>query len=111
MSREMSVDKELAFRIVLTNPPPGVMFGLQKGRGANYETIERQESKSGDLRFGFTIGLKGSRKDKMPDFTGPLVQGAPGERFLYIDIGTYAGQHDSSWGRRLKIPLNGITWD
>jgi hypothetical protein len=32
-------------------------------------------------------------------------------RGIYVDIGTYAGQADSCWSRRLKIPLKGITWD
>jgi hypothetical protein len=39
------------------------------------------------------------------------VQGPAGERFVYLDIGTYAGQKDSCWSRRLKVPLSGITWD
>jgi hypothetical protein len=28
--------------------------------------------------------------------------------FIYVDIGTLAGQKDSCWDRRLKIPLRGI---
>ena len=39
---------------------------------------------------------------------GPYVQGPPRQRFVYLDIGTYAGQADSCWSRRLKIPLDGI---
>ena len=39
------------------------------------------------------------------------VQGTRGARFVYIDIGTYAGQRDTPWSRRLKIPLAGITQD
>jgi hypothetical protein len=39
---------------------------------------------------------------------GPFVQGPPQQRFVYVDIGTYAGQADSRWSRRLKIPLEGI---
>ena len=97
-----------AFRIVLENPPPGVDFGLQKGRGTNYETIQKQRSAAGDLRFGFTAGVKAGAA---PDFTGPLVQGPPGERFVYLDVGTCAGQTGTCWSRRLKIPLRGITWD
>src|ERR1041384_1698899 len=31
-------------------------------------------------------------------------------RFIYLDIGTYAGQTNTPWSRRLKIPLAGITW-
>ena len=42
-------------------------------------------------------------------FAGPFVQGPPGQRFAYLDIGTYAGQSDTQWSRQLKIPLEGIT--
>ena len=37
--------RELTLRIVLENPPTGVDFGLQKGRGSDYETIQSQRSK------------------------------------------------------------------
>jgi hypothetical protein len=40
---------------------------------------------------------------------GPFVQGPPKQRFVYINIGTYAGQDGSPWSRRLKVPLIGIT--
>ena len=50
-------------------------------------------------------------KDALPDFAGPFVQGPSGERFVYLDIGTCAGQTNTPWSRRLKIPLSGITWD
>ena len=105
------MEQELTLRIVLEKPPAGVDFGLQIGRGSNYETIQKQRSKAKDLHFEFTIGVKASRKDGTPVFVGPLVQGPPGERFIYIDIGTCAGQTDSCWSRRLKIPLSSITWD
>jgi hypothetical protein len=63
------------------------------------------------LLFEFTVNVKGERKSAAPQFSGPVVQGPPADRFLYIDIGTYAGQEDSCWSRRMKIPLRGITWD
>ncbi len=107
---EESMERELTLRIVLEKPPADVDFGLQKGRGSSYETIQKQRSKAKDLYFEFTVGVKASRKNAMPTFLGPLVQGPPGQRFIYIDIGTYAGQTDSCWSRRLKIPLSGITW-
>ena len=34
-----------------------------------------------------------------------------GDRYFYIDIGTYAGQTNTPWSRRLKIPLSCITWE
>ena len=30
------------------------------------------------------------------------MQGPSGEQFVYINIGTYAGQTNTSWSRRLK---------
>jgi len=105
------MERELTLRIVLEKPPAGVDFGLQRGRGSDYETIQMQRSKTEDLRFEFTIGVKASRKDAVPDFSGSLIQGPPGERFVYLDIGTYAGQRETCWSRRLKVPLSGITWE
>ncbi len=102
--------RELTLRIVLEKPPIGVDFGLQKGRGSEYETIQKQRSGSKDLYFEFNIMVKPGR-DAMPNFLGSYVQGPSGERFVYIDIGTYAGQTDTGWSRRLKIPLSGISWD
>ena len=104
------METELTFRIVLEKPPAGVDFGLQKGSGSNYETIQKQRSEANDLYFEFNAGVKAG-KDSMPNFLGSFVQGPPGQRFVYIDIGTAAGQTDTSWSRRLKIPLTSITWN
>ena len=98
------------FRVILQSPPPGVDYGLQKGGGSNYEVTQKQRSETGDLRFEFDARVK-EGKDGQPVFLGPFVQGPPHERFVYLDIGTYAGQSDTPWGRRLKIPLRGITWN
>jgi hypothetical protein len=102
------MEHELTFRIVLEKPTTGVDFGLQKGAGSNYETIQKQRSKGTNLIFEFNTRVK-INKDSKPTFLGPFVQGKPQERFVYIDIGTYAGQSDTNWSRRLKIPLFNIT--
>ena len=104
------MDHELTLRIVLEKPPPGVDFGLQKGRGNDYETIQKQRSKTGALDFGFSVKVRPTRADPLPTFLGPIVQGPPNQRFVYLDIGAAAGQTDTCWSRRLKIPLAGITW-
>lgn len=101
--------REIKLRIVLEHPPKGVDFGLQKGRGSAYETTQKQRSDGKDLTFEFTPVIKDNVSDAMTALSGPFVQGRPGERFVYIDIGTFAGQVDSCWSRRLKIPLAGIT--
>lgn len=103
------MESELALRIVLEKPPVDVDFGLQKGRGSSYETIQKQRSKGKDLSFEFTVRVKVDDKDASPNFLGALVQGPTGGRFIYIDIGTYAGQTETCWSRRLKVPLRGIT--
>ena len=103
---------EIKLRIVVEATPPDVMFGLQLGSGSKYETIQKQVvgSKT-DIFFLFTIKIKGDpEKDREPDFSGQYVQGIAGARFIYLDIGTYAGQSDSIWSRRLKVPLSGIAW-
>ena len=102
---------ELPFRIILEKPPAGVDFGLQHGRGNDYETIQIQTSKGKDLSFNFTARVKDGPRHSAPNFLGPVVQGPTIERFVYIDIGTYAGQTGTCWSRRLKIPLRGITWE
>ena len=100
---------ELTLRIFVERPPAGVYFGLQKGHGSSYETVQTVESKTEDLQFEFSVRVQ-EGKDGLPNFLGPFVQGPPRERFVYLDIGTCAGQTNTPWSRRLKIPLKGITW-
>jgi hypothetical protein len=105
------VESEITLQIILTKPTQAVVFGLQKGSGNNYETVQKQTSTSNDLTFTFAIKVKGDRtKDKLPKLSGSLVQGSWDNKFVYIDIGTYAGQSHTIWSRRLKVPLAGITW-
>jgi hypothetical protein len=102
------MNQELTLKIVLENPPAGIDFGLQKGSGNKYETIQIQRSGDKYLEFEFSITVK-IDKEGLPNFFGVFVQGPPTQRFIYIDIGTCAGQKDTGWSRRLKIPLIGIS--
>jgi len=102
---------ELSLHIVLEKPTSGVAFGLQKGSGNKYETVQIQQTNLGDLHFYLTVTTKGDRlKDASPRFGGPFIQGPYMGNFIYLDIGTLAGQV-SPWNRRLKIPMVGITWE
>ena len=100
---------EQKFRIILRQPTAGVDFALQKGSGSTYELVETQRSTGADLRFEFSATVKPGATAGAFTFTGPFAQGPPSKRFVYINIGVYAGQVDSPWGRRLKVPLTGIT--
>lgn len=102
------MEKQLTFRIVLKKPPSGVDFALQKGKGSNYEIIQKQRSGTRDLYFEFTARAVPGAEGADPNLLGPFVQGPSGARFVYIGIGAFVGQV-SGWSRRLKIPLSGIT--
>ena len=103
------MERELTFRIVLEKPPAGVDFALQKGKGGKYEIVQKQRSGNGDLRFEFTARVDARARDGGPNLLGPFVQGPPEARFVYIGIGTFAGQTGTEWSRRLKVPLSGIS--
>lgn len=101
---------ELPLRLVLVDPPTNVDYGVQSGRGSNYETMFVQQRKRGDVTFDFSIAVARNSKDGSPNFSGEYVQGTPARRFIYIDVGTCAGQRNTPWSRRMIVLLNGITW-
>ena len=103
------MELELSFRILLEGPPPGVDVGLQEGHGNDYRTVQTQRSKTSNLTFTFTARAKQNSAGE-PVFLGSFTQGPAHGRFVYLDIGTYAGQKNTPWSRRLKIPLRGISW-
>lgn len=105
-----NLSREQRLRLILEQPTSGVDFGLQKGRGGSFEIVQKQRSDGKDVAFEFSVTVKAG-KDGLPDFSGALVQGGPDERFFYVNIGTYAGQENTPWSRRLKVPLSGIGWD
>jgi hypothetical protein len=103
------MDKQVTLRIIIEQPVSGVEYGVQKGQGSKYETIQRQSSENlNDLTFEIPVSVKFSDNAEAT-FFGPFVQGPRAQRFVYIDIGTYAGQKETPWARRLKIPLTGIS--
>lgn len=103
------MDRELSLTIVLERPTAGVDYGLQKGRGNDYETVQTQRGATKDLTFELSVRVNEGKNGK-PNFLGPFAQGNADGRFVYLDIGTYAGQKNTGWARRLKIPLMGIEW-
>ncbi len=111
MKKSKKSECALPLRIILVAPTPGVDFGIQEGKGHDYTTIQIQRSKDADLQFECCVNVKGNGDDGPPNFVGTIVQGPPTGRFIYIDIGKAAGQFNSNWERRIKIPLLGITWE
>ena len=95
--------------ITLVGPLAGVLFCRAKGSGAKTEFIDATVSNGQDLSFTFEVAVKKVTSAEIPDFGGAFVQGKAGARFVYLNIGQYAGQTDSPWKRRVKVGLTGIS--
>jgi hypothetical protein len=100
-----SDQQEIPLRITLVAPPSDVMFCLQRGRD---ELVSQQRSTGAPLSFDFTVRVKAAGDQPM-NFLGPFTQGPPASRFVYVNSGTMAGESETPWTRRAKIPLAGIT--
>jgi hypothetical protein len=98
--------ESVALRIVVVEPPPGILWALQVGSEDRVQPSSMNES---SITFDFAVEVV--RIDAKGGFRlrGPVVQGRPGERFVYLRIGTYAGQTGTDVARRAKVSLEGIT--
>jgi hypothetical protein len=94
-------------RITLLRPPLGVEFCIQ-GRDVQ-ELLQRTRADGRDLSFDLTISA--ARVGGVPRFFGDVAQGPPAGRFVYVCSGTLAGQPESCWTRRAKVPLAAVTWE
>ena len=102
----MTTTFELPLRIILADPPAGVLYCLQ--RRSRADCVNHARSDGGDLVFDLAIQVKPGGDE--PDFVGPFIQGRRGERYVTILIGTLAGDAHSCWTRAAKFWLRGITW-
>lgn len=102
-------DLTVTLRIIVVSPIAGVAYGVQEGKGTGYKVSLLQMSTDRDLVFDIQVPVK-KLESGQTNFVGPLVQGPPAGRFVYLNIGKLAGQLGSTWDRRLKVPLTGITW-
>ncbi len=75
------MNQELTLRIVLKNPPGGVDFGLQKGSGTKYETVQIQRSGDRNLAFEFPVTVRLNKRGASKFSCGEFVQGPPGAAF------------------------------
>ena len=96
---------EIPMRIVIEQPVPGVRHSLQKG---DTEILDPKESKDGEaLSFDFAV-----RVAPGPKFFGDHVRReGPERRFVYVRVGTAAGDHGSAWTRRMKIDIHDTPQD
>ncbi|CAN5562114.1 hypothetical protein BH10BAC3_BH10BAC3_06410 [soil metagenome] len=105
------MNQQVTLRIKLVKPPPSLNFALQQGAGNIYELVQKQISGNEDLIFVCPVKCTGDRqKDILPKLGGSFVQGPAGAKFIYIGSGAFAGNANSVWSRRLKVPLTRISW-
>lgn len=93
-------DTPITLRLTIIDPMPGVRYSLQKD-DAPHEPLTANDA---PLSFDVPIQLKADNR-----FGGPFVRREGKERrFIYIRIGTSAGDHLSEWSRRAKIDIHDI---
>lgn len=93
--------EEVGLRLIVEHPVEGVTYAVQRGRDELLEPVLTQAE-----RIVFELSLTVADLDaRPPRLTGPFAQGPPRQRFVYVNSGAMAGQEDSCWKRRAKVPL------
>ncbi len=90
----------VTLRLTIDDPVPGVRYSLQK------DDMPFEPVTAGDGPVSFELPITLHPDGRM---TGPFVRReGPRRRFVYIRIGTSAGDHASGWSRRAKIDIHDI---
>ena len=94
----------ITLRLTIHDPVPGVCYSLQ---GKDGEPVDAVTATEAPLSLDAPVILNDDNR-----LTGPFVRReGPTRRFVYIAIGTSAGQHASEWSRRAKIDVHDIPAD
>jgi len=96
----------LALRVTVVDPPPNISWALQLGRD---ELVKPTAAAADRISFDFTVDVVEGDSPNAFRLRGAAVQGRPGERFVYLCIGSYAGQLDPPASGRAKVSLEGIS--
>lgn len=96
---------ELPLRVIVRGPLPGVALALQSGRD---ELVMPASTSDTQVTFDLTARVDLPEGDGPMGFHGPFIRGPPRERFVHITMGKRAGQPESCWDRRAKVPLAAI---
>jgi Family of unknown function (DUF5990) len=97
---------EILIRVVVERPVPGVLLRLRRGAS---ELVEPTSSSSSEVAFDFTVRVGPARAGGALNLLGPFTHGPPDDRFIYVNAGRQAGQVETPWDRRAKVPLTAIT--
>lgn len=96
---------EVRARIVIERPVPGVLHSLQEGDDA---VLDPKRSAGGEaLAFDFPLRIE--RTAQGAKFFGKQVRReGPLRRFVYVRVGTCAGDPASPWTRRMKLDIHDV---
>ncbi len=94
----------VTLRVMIEDPIPGVALAMQRGRDSIVPPV-RITPEAVTLEVAAEVR---ARPDGTLGLYGQDVHGPPAARFLYVTVGVRAGQPNSPWDRRTKIPLSGI---
>ena len=99
-----AAQSEIRARIVIEQPVPGVLHSLQQDDAP----LAPQRAKAGEpLAFEFPLRIE--RTETGAKFFGKQVRReGPLRRFVYVRVGTAAGDRASPWTRRMKIDIHDI---
>ena len=100
----------LPLGIVVEEPVSGLVLALQRGQSDKATLLPPARNSSAAVAFELEVTVDGSLPDGRPRLLGPFVQGPPGARFVYLAVGKRAGQAESPWDGRVKVPLGGLDW-
>lgn len=96
---------DLTLRIILADPPPGVVFSKQDAKNHPVDPVRADD----DLSFDIPITLTPTPSGHRPG--GGFVRADGKGRFVYLASGRAAGDCQTEWQRRLKIYLDGLPTD
>ncbi len=92
-------------RIIVEEPLPGVALAMQRGRD---ELVPPTSATDRAVTFELEAEVR-PRPEGGFSLRGPEMQGPPAARFIYVNVGTSAGQLGSPWTRRAKISLLSVS--
>jgi hypothetical protein len=94
---------DLVLRIILADPPAGVVFSLQDAKS---RPIDAATAGPGDLSFDIPITLTPTADGLRPG--GGFVRTDGRGRFIYVASGQQAAQPNTEWSRRAKLYLDDL---
>jgi len=96
---------EICARIVIEHPVAGVLHSLQEDDAP----LDPKRSKAGEpLAFDFPLRIERVVGGGAKFFGRQVRREGPLRRFVYIRVGTCAGDMASPWTRRMKIDIHDI---